>query len=153
VIRLTQNDITFRYRVAGVALHEGRVLLQESPDDHVWALPGGHAETGENATATLVREMQEELGASVQVNRLLWVVENLFSHAGIRQHELGLYFLMDLGAEVERLYPGPVIADEDGVPMRVAWHPLSTLETLELYPEFLRRGLQALPESIIHIVT
>ncbi|MDX9956766.1 MAG: NUDIX domain-containing protein, partial [Anaerolineae bacterium] len=118
MIRLTQNDITFRYRVAGVALHEGRVLLQESPDDHVWALPGGHAETGENATATLVREMQEELGANVQVNRLLWVVENLFPHEGIRHHELGLYFLMDLGAALERLYPGPVIADEDGVPMR-----------------------------------
>ncbi len=153
MILLKHNSMMFHYRVAGVALHEGHVLLQQSVNEPIWALPGGHAEVGETAAQTLVREMHEELGASVRVGRLLWVVENLFPKEAIRHHELGLIFLMDLGAACDWLYPGPLIANEDGLPMTVAWHPLSTLEALPLYPSFLRRGLQTLPESVTHIIT
>ena len=56
--------------VAGVLLHEGRVLLcHRSPSrvwyPDVWDLPGGHVEDSETAPDALVRELAEEIGVRV----------------------------------------------------------------------------------------
>ena len=50
----------------------------------------------EDAEKALAREMQEELGVDVCVDRLLWVVENFFNYQDNPYHELGLYFLMSI---------------------------------------------------------
>ena len=52
----------FNYRVAGIALSEGRLLLHTSDRDDFWSLPGGRCEFGETSAEALVREMREELG-------------------------------------------------------------------------------------------
>ncbi len=49
------------------------------PGDDYWAMPGGRAEIGETSARTIVREMQEELGCEVEVERLLWTVENFYA--------------------------------------------------------------------------
>ena len=64
------------YRVAGVLINHGRVLFQQDPKDLYWVLPGGAVEFGEKSDEALVREMNEELGASVRVVRPLWLMEN-----------------------------------------------------------------------------
>lgn len=153
MIRLAREGITFHYRVAGVALHDGCVLLQGALNSPIWTLPGGHVEPGETAAAALRREMHEEIEVAVRIERLLWVVENLFPDHIVQHHELGLYFLMDFGDARLRLGPGPYTGNENGMAITVAWHPLTNLETLPLYPAFLRQGLQMLPEHPSHIVT
>jgi ADP-ribose pyrophosphatase YjhB (NUDIX family) len=100
------GDTVFLCRVAGVAVHEGRVLLHRSEHDDFWALPGGRIEVGESSTQALRREMREEVGADVTVGRLLWVVENFFQHYPLDQppnttisidhHEIGLYLEMEV---------------------------------------------------------
>lgn len=98
----------FNYRVVGVAVHENSVLLHKAEGDVFWTFPGGRAEFGETAEETLKREMREEIGAEVEVVRLLWFVENFFTYAGKRYHEIALYFLMRLPLTCEYLIrPGP----------------------------------------------
>ena len=62
----------FNFRVVGVALdrERGRALLHRAEHDDFWSLPGGRAELLEPAEATLRREMREELGVEVAVERL-----------------------------------------------------------------------------------
>src|SRR5215471_3192799 len=86
----------FNYRIAGVAAHGDSVLVHRAEDDPFWTFPGGRAEFGETADQTLRREMREELGLEVEVVRLLWFVENFFTYAGKRNHEISMYFLMRL---------------------------------------------------------
>ena len=40
----------FHYRVAGVAMHDARVLLQRTEIDDFWSLPGGHVELHESTS-------------------------------------------------------------------------------------------------------
>jgi ADP-ribose pyrophosphatase YjhB (NUDIX family) len=80
-----------------------RVLLQavdEGPtfEEPFYCLPGGRVEHGETAEECVQREMREELKDEVRVERLLWVMENLFEHEGMSWHEIGLYFLVSLPA-------------------------------------------------------
>ncbi|MBK9031829.1 MAG: (deoxy)nucleoside triphosphate pyrophosphohydrolase [Myxococcales bacterium] len=64
--------------VAGVLVDgDGRVLITRRRDDQplggFWEFPGGKLERGEAPIAGLVRELDEELGAAVEVRRV-WEV-------------------------------------------------------------------------------
>ena len=60
--------------MAAVVFDEaGRVLLGRRLDNGLWGLPSGHVEVGETAAQAAVREVAEETGLQVQVQRLVGV--------------------------------------------------------------------------------
>ena len=159
MVILQRHHRVFSYRVAGVALHDGHVLVQRAEADTFWALPGGSVEIGEYATQALVREMQEEINTTVTVERLLWMIENFFDwRDGRTFHELGLYYLMTLPddsplLDVSRTFDG----QEDfflHAPLRLIfrWVPLAEVAALDLYPVFLRDALTELPDHPVTVI-
>ncbi|PCJ20206.1 MAG: hypothetical protein COB04_04655 [Gammaproteobacteria bacterium] len=48
-----------------------RVLLQQRGDNHLWGLPGGSAEQGQNFKAIAVDEVREETGLQVMTDDLV----------------------------------------------------------------------------------
>lgn len=154
MIRFDERDRRFNYRIAGVAIHDGSVLLHRAEHDSFWTVPGGRAEHGESAEQTLRREMREELETDVEVVRLLWLVENFFELDRRQYHELALYFLIRFpGRSLPRSSASFDRTDNDTL-FRFAWHPLSAdaLAALPLFPAFLPQGLIDLPASVVHIV-
>lgn len=145
--------IRFTYRVGGILIHNGHVLCEAAAREKFWFLPGGRAELGESATTTLFREMQEELGITVQIKRLLYIVENFFTHLHSSEHELGLYFLITAPADAyiyQSLEPFTHV-DEEGRSLRFDWLPIAQLEQIPLYPPCFQKALQVIPEHPIHI--
>ncbi len=68
----------------------GRVLLVlrgNEPDRGTWSLPGGRVEPGETAEQAIVREMKEETGLVVEVERHLTRIE--------RPHQSGGVYVID----------------------------------------------------------
>ncbi len=60
--------------VAAVVLDaDGRVLLGLRADNGMWGLPSGHVEPGESIEQAVVREVREETGLHVRVERLIGV--------------------------------------------------------------------------------
>ena len=154
MIRFDQDNHRFNYRVAGVAIHNDSVLLHRFDHEPFWTLPGGRAELGETAEQTITREMLEELGTDVDVDRLLWVVENFFEYEGVKYHELALYFLIHFRPGSAPLHSDAFDGVEGNVPLRFRWFTVrrDALVALPLYPPFLPEGLTALPSSPVHVV-
>ena len=153
MITFDRNDTRFTLRIVGVAIHEGRVLLHRAEGDDFWALPGGRAELLEPSPETLRREMLEELNAEVEVERLLWVVENFFVYQGLRFHELGMYFLMHFAPASPVLrHEGPFYGIEGHVPLICQWFPVADLAQMRVYPSFLRQELSNLPTTTQHVL-
>ena len=153
MITFKSGGIHFNYRVGGVFIQSEHVLCEAAYQEDFWTLPGGRAELGESTSATLVREMQEELGVLMKIERLLYVVENFFADENDIWHEIGFYFLMTAPVDsylfqnletIERL-------DEIGNHLRFDWLPIAQLETFPLYPPFFRKALQDIPECTVHI--
>ncbi len=154
MVHFDQGLVRFNYRVAGVALKNGKVLLDRNMRNQYWVLPGGHPEMMETMQDALCREMQEEIGARVEVSRLLWVVENFFER-GKQIHELSFYFLMEIVAPSPLLdLDGPFVGDEGSHPLAFQWHPLdeNALTSLPLYPPFLPNALLSIPTETQHII-
>jgi ADP-ribose pyrophosphatase YjhB (NUDIX family) len=60
---------------AAVIDDDGRLLLVRENSDGRWALPGGWADVGETLAEGVVREVREETGYVVEVDRLLGVYD------------------------------------------------------------------------------
>jgi len=144
----------FTYRVAGIAIQDGRVLIHKDPDDDFWVLPGGRAEMMEQAHETLRREMLEETGFEVSVGRLVWIVENFFVYQGIPFHELGLYFEMSVGSSASVHEASSFLGKEGEKSLQFRWATLHDLRNLRVQPAFLMDRLAGLPattERVVHV--
>jgi ADP-ribose pyrophosphatase YjhB (NUDIX family) len=154
MIKFDDGVRRFNYRIAGVAIQDGAVLLHRAERDAFWTLPGGRAEHGETAEQTIKREMREELDTDVDVVRLLWFVENFFEHERLRYHEIALYFLIQFPEHSVPRTSAAFDRIDNGTLFKFRWHPLQAdlLTQLPVYPEFLSQALTHLPSSVVHIV-
>ncbi|MBK8912347.1 MAG: NUDIX hydrolase [Chlorobi bacterium] len=143
----------FNYRIAGVAIHNGKVLVHRGPGDDFWTLPGGRAEMGETAAETLQREMIEELNTTVEVGEPLWFVENFFEYNNRSFHELGLYFSMTFPPDspLLELEEGE-FQDEIGVRLIFRWQPIEALAQIAIAPTCIAERLPAVGLGFQHIV-
>ena len=154
MVAFDKGDAHFNYRVAGIAIHNGRVLLDRNTRNPYWVLPGGHPEMMELMHEAVRREIQEEIGAEVEVDRLLWIVENFF-FKGKPIHELSFYFQVNLPDHSALLKSdGPFYGDEHGRQLIFQWYPIdeAALTHLPLYPSFLAQALAHLPNTPEHII-
>lgn len=142
MISLPVQDSLFNYRVAGVAVLNGKVLLHKTPSDNFWSLPGGRAELFEFSKDTLLREMLEETGMHVQVGEMFWISENFFRYNGIKHHEIGFYFKMEITDLTDQ---HDFSGSEGQEELLFKWIDVESLQSIQIYPQFLADELSRNP--------
>lgn len=120
--------------VAAVIWKDKHLLLIQrgkEPRKGEWSLPGGHQEWGETVKQAVVREIKEETGLSVQVTRLIDVVDAIIPGADglIEQH----FTLIDFHCN---WIAGEAVAGDDAAAVR--WVSLRQLESIDLWEETRR---------------
>lgn len=145
----------FNYRVAGVAIRDGQVLVCREDDDDYCMLPGGRVEMGEPSAAALLREMAEELAMPVGVGPLLFTSESFYGREGDRYHELGFIYAIALPDDIRPGGQQPFLVREDeGHLLQFSWLPLtgSALTEARLLPPWLPERLRSLSGAPEHVV-
>ena len=104
----------------------------ENPDGY-HRLIGGSVELGETHRDAIVREVDEELGASIRDLTFLTTVENIFRIDGVLGHEI--VFLYTGRLDPAPAAVGATLTEIDGTTIPVVWRPLDDRgESLPLYP-------------------
>jgi ADP-ribose pyrophosphatase YjhB (NUDIX family) len=132
-------------------IQDNKILVHRSENDDFWALPGGRNEFHEFSEETLIREMKEEINEEVDVERLLWVVENFFDFDEKKYHEIAFYYLMKLKNDSELYKVSEFYGKEDNCNLIFKWVDLKDLKNLEIYPTFLKTKVMNLSDNIEHI--
>ena len=116
-----------------------RMLLvrQHHEDRDIWMVPGGGILDDESASQAAVREVKEETGLDIEVDGLLWHVEEV-SERGQRfvnffkAHVCGPVWEPSLGTD-------PELADDAQVLREVRFMSRDEMAQLEVfYPEYLK---------------
>ncbi|MFC7680763.1 NUDIX hydrolase [Paenibacillus sp. GCM10028914] len=143
MITFEKNNHKFNFRVAGILIHNGRLLLHTTRTDDFWNLPGGRVEFNESTEQALIRELQEELGVTIQIERLVYVNEDFFEYNDKKYHEIGFYYLMSLDENHEILLKNEeFFGIEDNGRLIFNWFAVEELLNLEVYPENLKTDIQ-----------
>ena len=96
----------------------GNVLVQNkvgNPNWHGWNFPGGHVESGEFVTPSVVREIREETGLSIESPKLCGIKEFHRSKDGVR-YIVFLYTTDKFSGELKSSSEGDIF-----------WYPLEEL--------------------------
>jgi mutator protein MutT len=88
-VKETARPVPFQVIGVGVVCDAaGRVLIDQRLDEGLlgglWEFPGGKQEPGEPITATIERELMEELAITVSVGEELITLEHAYSHKRLR---------------------------------------------------------------------
>jgi len=152
-----QDDFIFSYRLAGIILENGKVLLQKALNEVGYAFPGGHAAFPETNEQTLKREFMEEIAADVSIKELKWVGEIYFPFQGKPCHQICLFYLVELQDESQIPMDGSFLAREsfDGktFDLEFAWISLSEIDSITLYPKVAKHLLGRLNDDVVHFIS
>lgn len=96
--------------IRAVVFKENQMLLVQESNDRHWALPGGWGDIGYTPAEVAVKEVKEEAGLDVKVNRLVAVLDNRFhGHRPSMIHVYKIFIWCELlGGS---LAPSPDIVD------------------------------------------
>ncbi|MGW0898724.1 NUDIX domain-containing protein [Streptomyces goshikiensis] len=107
----------------------GEVLLERRSDNGRWGMPGGVQEVGENIAGTVIREVLEETGISVEVVGLVGIFTDpghviAFSDGEVRQEFSLCFRARPLRGEIK-------VSSES---FEVRWVPRAEVDSLDMSP-------------------
>ena len=165
------SDITVRcdegfinIRVGAIILKDGKFLMAGNPSvDYLYTV-GGRIQFGETAEEAVVREVFEETGLKLEVDRLGFIHENFFYgdssyNMGQPVYEISLIFYMKVPEDFQLV---SLDSPGDNRQEHLFWisagsdpanDALDTLEKITIYPGFLRTELMNPVDGVRHIVT
>lgn len=157
---MNNNDLSVKagngilnIRVGAIIMQGDKVLMVGNEDSDYFYSVGGRIKFGESAQDAVIREVFEETGVHMQVERLGFVHENFFtgdtaSNFGKEIYEISFFFYMKVP---ENFTPTCNSFTENGIKEHLIWISLDTEKTI--YPQFFRNELKNPSNEIKHFVT
>ncbi len=154
------SDITVRVdesvvnlRVGAVITKDNKVLMVKNPRDDYYYSVGGRIKVGETSEQAIVREVYEELGVKLPIDRLGFISENYFygdmgDNTRREIYEICFYYYMKTPSDFE---PRRSSVTESGITETLEWIPFDTDKTI--YPVFFKTELYHPCEAVKHIIT
>jgi len=148
-------DYIFSYRVAGICIRDGKVLLQSCEGDPGYAFPGGHVAYGETHEEALKREFAEETGLDVQVGELKMLGELFFRWGSMPCQQICLYYQVSIDNDKMGLreHFNSIETKMGSKPhIQFHWIPICNLSDFLIYPSEAVAHLQTNQEDLMHFI-
>lgn len=140
-------------RVGAIILQNGRFLMVGNErSDYLYSV-GGRIKFGETAEEAVIREVWEETGVRMEIDRLGFIHENYFygdapSNLGKLIYEISFFFYMKVPKDFSLISQS---FTDDGSREHLYWITLE--DNRVYYPDFLRTELAHPENTVKHFVT
>ena len=139
---LTCDDGILNIRVGAIIMKDGKILMVGNERSNYLYSVGGRIKFGETAEEAVVREVLEETGVKLEVDRLGFVHENYFygdapTNRGKLIYEISFYFYMKV---TSNFTPVSDSFTEDS--SKEFLRLVSPNEDIKMYPTFFRKELK-----------
>ena len=140
-------------RVGAIIIKDGKILMIGNQSADYLYTVGGRIKFGETAEDAIVREVFEETGVQLQIDRLGFVHENYFigespSNLGKLVYEVSFYFYMKVPADFAPT-SNSVTQDND----QEVLHWVDINNNIRMFPQFFKTELLNPTTSVKHLVT
>lgn len=144
----------FNFRVAGIIIADGHVLICREDDDDYSMLPGGRVELGEDSLLSLTREIAEEIAMPAEIGSMIATSESFYRREGEDFHELGFFYGVTLPGQGPNGNSPWLERQDEGHDLQFHWVPLAgdALEKFNLLPRWLPKFVRDLPKTHTHVI-
>ncbi len=146
-LTLPIEDGILNVRVGAIILKNGKYLMIGNKNaDYLYSV-GGRIHFLETAEEAVVREVYEETGIHMEIDRLGFIHQNFFNlEKKGRVHELSFFYYMKVPADFE-----PQTCDCTGDGDQQYYHWVSMDDDVKAYPEFFKEELKH-PEHTVKVM-
>ena len=146
------DDGLINIRVGAIILKDEKLLMVGNKRNNYLYSVGGRVKFGETAEEAVVREVLEETGIKLEIDRLGFVHENYFYGAeklGTRKliYEIAFFFYMKVPNDFS---PKCDLFNEDNPKEYLKW--ISLNDEQKIYPDFFKAELKKPKNSVHHFV-
>lgn len=140
-------------RVGAIIIKDGKLLMVENQrSDYLYSV-GGRVKFGETAEQAIVREVFEETGVKMDIDRLGFIHENYFfgdapTNFGKLIYEISFFFYMKVP---KNFAPKCGSFTEDNSKENLKWVSLN--DGQKIYPTFFKTELKTPQKGVRHIIT
>lgn len=154
MISYEQKEKKFNFRVGGIleSPDKKKILIHRLSSFDFWLLPGGRVEMLEDTEKAILRELQEELGITSEIDRLISITESFFDIKDKTYHELGFNYLLRLSENSQLLKIHGEFAGVEGEKYRYKWIDKELLNKITFKPDYMVSILQNIPQEIVHVI-
>jgi len=147
------DDGIINIRVGAIVIKDGKILMIGNQSADYLYTVGGRIKFGETAEDAIVREVYEETGVVMQVDRLGFVHENYFvgdspSNLGKLVYEISFFFYMKVPTNFT-----PVSNSYTSENNKEFLHWVDIDNDVKMYPTFFKTELLNPSSSVKHLVT
>ena len=146
------DDGILNIRAGAIIMKDGKLLMVGNDRNYLYSV-GGRLKFGETAEEAVVREVFEETGVKMRIDRLGFVHENYFYGAAPYNrnkliYEISFFFYMKVP---DNFAPVSESFMEGNSKERLVWVSLD--EDVKMYPEFFRTELKNPTDTVKHFVS
>ena len=147
------DDGILNIRVGAIIMKNGKILMvRNERSDYLYSV-GGRIKFGETAEDAVVREVLEETGVKMEINRLGFVHENYFygdapTNLGKQIYEISFFFYMKTPDDFTPINDR---FTEDNCEEYLRWVSLD--EDIKMYPTFFKTELKNPVDTVRHFVS
>lgn len=146
------DDGILNIRVGAIIMKGGKVLMVGNERANYLYSVGGRIKFGETAEEAVVREVLEETGVKMEVDRLGFIHENYFygdapTNRGKLIYEISFFFYMKVPSDFA---PISESFTEDSRKEHLKWVSLD--EDIRMYPDFFRTELKNPLDTVKHFI-
>ena len=125
-------------RAAAFIIKDNKLLFAKNVNSPYYYLIGGGIEEDESSEETTIREILEETGLKLEVDRLVIIQERFHEVNGQRSHEIVFFYLIKGNENINIL--DNTFTDQ-GTDETLHWLPLNNLHDFNIVPRFLPKFL------------
>lgn len=147
------DNCLINVRVGAIIVKNGHFLMVGSKNSNYLYSVGGRIKIGESAEEAVIREVYEETGITLKVDRMAFIHENFFNKhiCGPKAdfvYEIAFYFYMTIPEDFE---PKSEYFIEQNAKEYLVWVPIGS--DVKMFPSFLSGELANPSSTIKHFVT
>ena len=136
-------------RVIIVSKYNGQWVYCKAKDKDTWELPGGKIEENESSEEAVIRELFEETGLKLEIDRLAIVQERFYGVDNQNYHEIVFFYLIKNGDNVNIVEN---TFTDQGTDETLHWLPLNSLNEFNIVPKFLKTKSFNAIKAIEHVI-
>ena len=137
-------------RAAAFIINDDKLLFAKNVNQPLYYVIGGRIEENETSEEAIIRELYEEIGLKLEVERLVIIQERIHEVDNQKHHEIVFFYTIKENAAIKNILENSFT--DQGTHETLHWLPIDDLKKYNIVSSFLKEKSLRNMSELEHII-